>query len=169
MFKQVRLAPFTSEVIPAIARWAEKKENAEFFRRTPPPQDWLSSLGIQNLWQNVRIIYEDEMPVGMLTVTMHDQYSRAVEYGLLIDKEESSHKSFTALEVMRAACVYAFDYMNVHKIYVKLLDTRTGLKSRLEGLGFTTEALLRDSVFFQGEYRNEYLLSCLKLEYKPKD
>lgn len=167
--KTIRLCPFRVEHAEHIARWAEKDANAEFFRRMPPIQDWLTPDLIKQVYGTAWVIYEDDMPVGLLTAFWHDQASRSVEYGILVDKEESNHKSSTATEIMHQALEYAFHYRNMHKVYVRLLEGREGLKAKLESLGFTTEATLRDSVYFKGEYRNEYYLSCLKLEYKGRN
>jgi len=164
--KLIRLAPYTPEIAPFIVKWAEKPDNAEFFRRVPPLSDWLSTAAITQLWQAAWVIYEDETPVGLLNLHSLDPYSRSCEIGILVDNEASSHRRQTVDAVTDQMADYLFNYKNLHKVYLKVLEGREKLVKILESKGFVSEALLRDSVFFKGEYRNEYLLSCLKLEYK---
>lgn len=159
------MVPYTPELNLAIAAWAQKPENAEFFRRYPPQCDWLEPMRMTQTFAGSWAIFEEDTPVGLVTVHSADPYARSCEFGVLIDAASSSHPHQTAHEITNQFCSYAFDYKNLHKIYMKILDSREGLKTRLEAIGFTCESILRDSIYFQGEYRNEFLLSCLKLEF----
>jgi len=160
--------PYTPDIAEHIALWATKPSNAEYFRRSPPVQDWLRKDFIDQLFAGSWIIYEDDAPVGLLSMHSLDPYARSCEWAILIDKDSSAHSHNTAMEMIHQACEYSFNYKNLHKIYVKLLDHRDNLKLALESVGATLEVTLRDSVYFNGEYRNEYLLSMLKLEYKGR-
>ena len=164
--KAVRLAPYTPEIAAQIANWAQKPANAEFFRRIPPLCDWLSPEGIRQLWEGSWVVYEDDRAVGLLTMQGLDVYARSCEIGILVDNDSSAHRRVTVDQVTDFMADYLFNYRNLHKVYLKVLEGREKLVKILESKGFSQEALLRDSCFFKGEYRNEYLLSCLKLEYK---
>ena len=168
VLKTVRLSAFRAENSQDIIRWAQKLQNAEFFRRCPPHMDWLDPERVMQLWGNSWIIYEEDTPVGIVILHSIDSYGRACEFGMLVDKESSHHYHKTAHQATNQLADYLFDYRNFHKIYVKILDSRDKLKDRLQRIGFTCEATLRDSIFFNGEYRNEYLMSCLKLEFIRK-
>lgn len=164
--KAVRLAPYMPEIACVIARWASAPENAEFFRRVPPLCDWLAPAAIGTLWGTSWVVYEDDTPVGLLTLHSIDRYARSCEVGILVDSKDSSHRRQTVDAVTDQMADYLFNYLNLHKVYLKVLEGREKLVKLLESKGFQQEAVLRDSIFYSGEYRNEYLLSCLKLEYK---
>lgn len=163
--KTVRLVPYTPDINTFIMGWAEKLENTEFFRRFPPKCDWLEASRMAQVFGNTWVLYEEEKPVGLVLLHSFDQFGRSCEFGLLVDFASSEHPHQTAHEATNQVCDYVFNYRNLHKIYMKILDNRDLLKTRLESVGFTHEATLRDSIFFNGEYRNEYLLGCLKLEF----
>ena len=162
------MAPVTAGVVPSIVQWAENTSNAEFFRRCPPLMNWLTPEAALSLWSTSWVILEDDTPVGLVTMCNLEQSSRSCEYGIMVDKEASSHPRLTIDTVYAEALEHAFDYCNLHKVYVKILDHRQGLQKIAEALGFSQEAVLRDSIFFNGEYRNEVLLSCLKLEFRRR-
>jgi RimJ/RimL family protein N-acetyltransferase len=161
-----RLTPYTPGVEAHIVSWYDKPENAEFFRRCPPICDWLSSASIQTVFSSMWIVYEGERPIGLAGLFSKDVYSRSCEFGLLIDAESCSSRGQAARAVFNQACDYVFNYLNFHKISIKLMPWRDKLAKRIEEHGFTKECDLRDSCYFRGEYHSEMLYSCLKLEFR---
>lgn len=164
--KRIRLVPFTEDYVPSIVKWAENPSNSEFFRRCAPLRNWLDPNYALAMWRGTWVIVEDSEAVGILHMSLIDQFARSAEGSILVDKASSAHPHVTAQQAYREFLDYAFDYCNLHKVYVKILDSREQLKAIAEEFGFVCEAILRDSIFYKGEYRNEYLLSCLKLEYR---
>lgn len=166
--RKIQYSPVTSYTLPHIVEWAEKPANAEFFRRMPPLNTWLEPERALKLWQAAaaHIIFEDNTPVGMIVSGFTDQASRACEIGMLVDKEASTHRHLTFLHIMHDFIKNAFDYYNLHKVFVRVLTHRTEMRKTLESFGSVCEATLRDSVFFNGEYHDEWYISLLKLEYR---
>lgn len=164
--KSVILQPFSTEHASLLMQWASRSSNSEFFRRIPPLMNWATPEATLALWKGSWTILEDGRPVGIGIASFGTQADRSCEVGLMIDADASSQRSLTSALAMRQAFEYCFDYCNVHKITMRVLTTREGLKQNLLKLGCSVEATLRDSIFFQGEYHDEWLLSCLKLEYK---
>lgn len=161
-----RLAPYVTGLEATIVAWYEKKENAEFFRRCPPICDWLTPQGVLTVLGTLWLVYENERPIGLAGLFSKDPYSRSCEFGLLIDNEATQSRSEAARSAFNQVCSYVFNYLNFHKISIKLMPWRTKLAKRIEEHGFTKECDLRDSCFFRGEYHSEMLYSCLKLEFK---
>lgn len=164
--KVYRMAPFERSVAPTILQWYGKPENSEFFRRCPPACDWMTLDGMEKLFQTLWVVYEDGAAVGLAGLFNRDPYSRSVEVGLLIDKETVTDRDQAVRAIFHELCTYCFEYLNCHKVYIKIMPWRDKLAKRAETQGFTKECDLRDSCFFRGEYHSEMLYSCLKLEYK---
>lgn len=161
-----RLCPFTPGLEALILSWYERKENAEFFRRCPPACDWATLGGIQSLFGSLWVIYEEDLAIGLAGLFNVDRFARSAEFGLLIDKATSKDSRAANIAVCRQISDYVFNYLNFHKIILKLMPWREKLAKHAELQGFTKEVDLRDSIFFNGEYHSEMLYSCLKLEYK---
>lgn len=161
---KIRLSPFCKGVEVSIVKWYEDPKNAEFFRRCPPICDWMSLGGIEAIFGTLWVAYEEDRPVGLVGLFNKDVYSRTCELGMLIDG--ATDQKDAAKQLMDAFADYAFNYLNLHKIYIKIMPWRDKLAKRMEGQGFSKECDLRDSCYFKGEYHSEMLYSCLKLEYK---
>ncbi len=162
----IRLSPYCKGMESTIVRWYEKKENAEFFRRCPPLCDWMSVEGLQTLFGSLWVVYENDVAIGLAGLFGKDPFSRSAEFGLLIDSEASTDRGYAARTCFNQVCDYVFNYLNMHKLSIKLMPWRTKLAQRIEEHGFTKECDLRDSCYFRGEYHSEMLYSCLKLEFK---
>lgn len=161
-----RLTPYVSGMETTIVSWYDKKENAEFFRRCPPICDWLSTQGIQATFGALWVIFEEATPIGLAGIFNKDPFSRSCEIGLLVDKDSTTNKTAAVAAVTNLLGDYIFNYLNYHKVYIKLMPWREKLGKKIEAFGFSKECDLRDSCFFRGEYHSEMLYSCLKLEFK---
>lgn len=162
----IRMMPFTDQIAPYILSWASNKENVEFFRRCPPMCNWGTVELIRQLFGNMWVVYEEDQPIGLAGIFALDQYSRSCEFGLLIDKEHCTDRPRACNEICNQVGQYCFNYMNLHKVNVRVLPWRQTLAKYLEAHGFAKECDLRDSCFMNGEYHSEGLYSCLKLEFK---
>ncbi len=80
--------------------------------------------------------------------------------------------SFTLLDSMRgrgfmgealgAILSYGFNSMNLNRIQATVLPENTGAVKLLKGLGFSTEGLTRQSVFFRGAFHDQLILALLE-------
>jgi RimJ/RimL family protein N-acetyltransferase len=164
--KTVRLSPMISGALPLVISWAEKAENAEFFRRFPPLCAWLDpAIGFQ-LFKDLWLIYEDTTCVGITGLYAFDHAGNSAEVCLLVDNETSSQRALTARLAGQEACEYGFEYLRLNKILTRVLEHRRGLAARLEDNGFKLEGTLRENVQFKGQYVTELLYGCLKKEYR---
>lgn len=162
----VRMLPYTDNIAPLILAWYEKKSNAEFFRRCPPAQNWGTPDLIRQIFGGMWIVYEDERPIGLTGLFNIDNYSRSCEFGMMVDKDSTEDRPRVCHAVCNQVGSYCFNYMNMHKVLVKIMPWRAGLEKYLQAHGFTKECDLRDSCYMNGEYHSEALYSCLKLEFK---
>lgn len=103
-------------------------------------------------------------PIGMISLTDIDWINRSAEAGI---KFVNSKNRCT--ENTRDACQcilnYAFDELNLHCVYAKVLDDNLLSRKLLTGYGFTQEGILRERVYKRGAYRDLIVFSLLKSEY----
>ena len=62
------------------------------------------------------------------------------------------------------AIIYAFDILNMHKIYL-YVDADNKSIHIYESQGFKTEGLLKEQFYTKGKYKDVYFMSLLKSEY----
>ena len=162
---KVRLSPMISEALPLIISWAEKAENAEFFRRFPPMCDWVSweraMLAFGQMW----LVNEGDKIVGVAGLFSHDIFSHHADFGILVDNETSKQRSETCRQASFQVWEYGFNYLRLNKINIKILTNRSKLAKRMESCGFKLDGILRSNSYFQEQYVDEMFYSCLKSDY----
>lgn len=154
----VRLAPVTSEVIPQVILWAEDPAYVEFFRRFPPLQDWTSWDRAAQVLQGFYQVTLDGCLVGLAQVTKHDQENAELALLLVESARSSSEK------VRDQMIDYAFNYLKVNRIFVRILTARTGIVKKHIDIGFKYEGTSRQSCLVNGKYYDEAIYGLLKGE-----
>jgi RimJ/RimL family protein N-acetyltransferase len=68
-------------------------------------------------------------------------------------------------EALSLLCEYAFNYLNLHKVYCK---TNAPAAARMyQRLGFMNEGVLREQNFHRGEYIDKWQYGLLAHEFRP--
>lgn len=68
-------------------------------------------------------------------------------------------------KVSAAVVNYGFEYLKLHKIYLRVLKYNTRAIKAYEKVGFIIEGEERDSAFIKGEYYNDIHMGILKSEF----
>jgi ribosomal-protein-alanine N-acetyltransferase len=61
---------------------------------------------------------------------------------------------------------YAFDELRMERVKGEVLEVHDGAMRMMAKVGFHTEGLMRSSVFKNGKYHNQYLLSMIRADYE---
>ena len=156
----VRLSPVEPESLAAAIAWAETPNFAEFFRRFPPLQDWMSWDRAAQVLASCYQVSVDGRLVGLATIHKHD--SENVELGLLLEGDARVYSE----QVRDQMISYAFNYLKVNRVFVRILPSRTGMISKHIGIGFKEEGRTRQSCQVNGKYSDELVFGLLKGERK---
>lgn len=63
---------------------------------------------------------------------------------------------------------YAFDNLNLHKVWTELYSFDTRKVELFSRLGFARDAVLRDNAFEDGRYHDSYIYSLIRTDEKVK-
>jgi len=161
-------------------------KNSEFVRHgvcgnLPPMnlnqfRDWYKSLKYDT--KDIRFIIENKenqtslyvKPIrmaGLLGLYNIDYHNKNCEFGIYMD-ERISGKGIgsTATDLVLN---YAFNQLNMHKVYLYVLERNNGARRCYLKVGFGEDAVIREHVYKDGMYQNVVLMSILKQEYKAYD
>lgn len=106
---------------------------------------------------------DGDHPVGMTGLWDVDMRNRRALAGIKILPEYQ--RQGIGVEVMRLVESFAFDEVNLRRLYTSILASNNGSLALFERtLGWKREGLLRSSVFRQGRYHDEVLLGLLRME-----
>lgn len=108
---------------------------------------------------------EEQRIVGWVSLSQIDnKNSSACHHGIVIG--DSNYKDGTALfESMLFSMEYAFDVLNIHRLYGSCLAEHKISPHLLNALGFTLEGKERESVFRFNRYLDVLNYSILRDEY----
>lgn len=114
-----------------------------------------------------RFIVENENDlVGIVDLDFIDLKHRNCEIMIII-KPEFSGNGFAKF-AFKEATKYAFEVLNMHKVYL-YVDTENEKAVKIyEKQGFKTEGVLREHFYAKGKYRDAAFMSILKSEWIEK-
>lgn len=162
----IRLIPVSERHAQYLWGWSADPDMEEFFRRFPPTFTWGSAEMIPRVFQGSYMICDDETPVGLVNLFNADAQHKKIEFGVMVDKKRFAKRSIAAVEALKQALDYVFEYSGFEKAYCLILDHRKDLIALLGKWGFKCDGRLRSNVLWRGKFHDELCFSLLKDEYR---
>ncbi len=104
-----------------------------------------------------------EKSVGMVRCDKIDYLNRSIRVGADITPDERGKGIGT--QTYRLLLDYCFNFLNMHRVWLQVLDlNEVGLKL-YKSVGFKEEGRLRQAIYRDGKYRDYIIMSVLKEEY----
>ena len=101
-----------------------------------------------------------DRPVGSVYVRDVDRTHHKAEYGIFIGEADARGKGY-GTAAAKLMIRYCFEEMNLHRLFLRVYaENQQAIKS-YEKAGFEREALLRDDVCINGNYRDIVLMGIL--------
>lgn len=101
--------------------------------------------------------------VGNVSLDQIDRRHRHARLAIFIAEPEHRGKGIGA-RAMRLLIAYAFDFMNLHRLYCKTTAGNPAVIRFYEALGFVIEGCLRQHEFVAGQYVDKIVLGLLRGE-----
>jgi RimJ/RimL family protein N-acetyltransferase len=106
-----------------------------------------------------------DQPLGNSGLHRISMIHRNAEWGIFIGRPEHWGKGF-GREVAGAMLRYAFDTLNLHRVYLRVnADHEPGIRS-YRAAGFKDEGVLRQAIFVDGKYVDLLLMGVLRDEWR---
>lgn len=107
---------------------------------------------------------ENDRHIGNVYMTDIDMARRSCSSGILIGERDCWGKGY-GREALTLALRYMFYERNIHRVQALILEGNEQSLKMHRKCGYQVEGLMRESVFKNGRYRNQYLLSILKKDF----
>jgi len=103
----------------------------------------------------------DDTHIGNISLSEIDYINRNGRYAIFIEEKQYRDKGYGrfATEIILD---YAFNYLNLHKIYLKTSATNESAIKMYEKMGFIEEGVLREHEYIAGEYVDKIFFSYFK-------
>lgn len=150
-----------------IVKWRNKKEVIDnFFSHKgitlEEHKNWYQSyLKNDSRIEFIIIKKDDDKKIGTIGLSNIDYRNQKCEYGILIGEEEEQRKGY-GKEASIAIIDYAFQELNLHKIYLKVFSDNEFALKVYDSLGFKKEGLLKKDIFKNGEFKDVVIMGILR-------
>jgi RimJ/RimL family protein N-acetyltransferase len=170
----MRLRELERSDIPVINRW---RQNRSLTAAIGAPhrhigieidERWFESY-LQRRGTDVRCaILTDDVPelIGLTSLTGIDPVHKHAEYHMFLgDRAEHGHGigTWATREMVR----HGFLDLNLHRVYVSILQSNPAARRMCEKAGFRHEGTMREAAFKDGRFHDVDLLGALQSEFAP--
>lgn len=173
--ERIMLREYRSEDLSAIRAWVNDTETTKYlsgaYRR---PQTWEQT----EEWLQRRLngdaggeafVIADKSTlnyIGQCDLMMIDNVARKAELAILLIKD--ARGKGCAGEALRLLCAYAFNQLNLNRVWLRVAKQNTSAVRAYERAGFTREGVLRQDIFIDGQYEDALIMGLLAREYDAK-
>lgn len=167
------LREITRKDIPVINQWRNDKEVIEFlaspFRYINYETDekWFNNY-LENRQTQVRCaicLNDNTEVVGVIYLTNIDSISRSAEYSIMIGEKRYQGMGIGTLAT-NLIINYAFDHLNLNRIYLTVLEQHKNAIKLYEKVGFKIEGLMRESVYKNGCFNNQVIMALIRSDVR---
>ena len=168
--KQIRLRAIEADDIKMLTDWRNNpKIYRNFFEYEPLSQvmerKWFERFlerRDEKFW--IAETVKGSKPVGSIALVDIHWRSREVEMGRVLVCPEYQGQGY-GREICLLALGYAFNHMNLNRVYLQLFADNSRAVTLYRSLGFRDEGCLREHVFSDGRYCDVLIMGILREEY----
>jgi len=164
----ILLRAFTPNDIPQVAILCNNKRLWDNLRDLMPHPYYVKDAEVfinqtcarENPQQTFAIEYKGILVGCIGLIKQTDVYRLNAEIGYWIG--EPYWNKGIATEAIKLACYYAFEYLDLIRVYAAVFDFNIASKKALEKAGFTLEAVFEKAVIKNGQIFDEHRYALLK-------
>lgn len=169
---RVLLKELSASDMPAVNRWRNDPELVSHlaspyrFVNAETDRDWFESYQRSRSTQVRCCIWTLRRPhrrVGLVSLTGIDPVHRSAEFHVMIG-EDRDRGAGLGTEATRLMLDHAFFNLNLHRVYLTVLEENRRAVAVYRKLGFKREGVLRQAAFKQGAYKDLVLFSVLRFD-----
>lgn len=108
---------------------------------------------------------ENDRYIGNVYMTNIDQLRQSCHSHILIGERDCWGQGY-AREALMMAIDYMFKERNMHRIQAIVLESNKQSLRMHEKCGYKIDGLLRESVFKDGKWQNQYVMSLLSTDFE---
>lgn len=176
--KSVNLRALSESDLPRLQHWRNNEEFRKFFREFKEltlqhQKNWFERF-VVNDDRTLMFGIEDSTTgelLGVCGLCYINYIHRYADLSLYIGKDNiyiDPEEGGFAWDTMQLLCEYAFDRLNLHKIWCEIYEFDEKKHKLFENFGLHRDGVLRDNYFYDGKYQNSHIFSILDHEWRDK-
>jgi UDP-4-amino-4,6-dideoxy-N-acetyl-beta-L-altrosamine N-acetyltransferase len=126
--------------------------------------DWIEAVLKDQSRTRIVLAIEDKTDsacVGFVYLNNIDWFARNAEFGILIG-ERNRHGKGLAKEALCLVAGYAFETLNLHKLYLRVVAFNKRALALYRAFGFVEEGIQRQQAFLRGRYYDVVLMGLIR-------
>ncbi len=168
--KLVVLRSVEERDLPLLAKWRNAPENRRFFFSPYPvnpggQKKWYEGLLADRSRLMLMVDNRAGEPVGVIGLDHIDWRNQEAEFGQIM-LDPAQRGSGCAEEAALLLIAFAFDELNLHRLFAVVYDYNRGVVAGLKAAGFQVEGVLRQAAFSQGKFHDKVVLGLLREEWE---
>ncbi len=173
--EKVRLRPIERDDLPRFVEWFGDPEVRRHLALYLPfslaqEERWFENLqGQLERQESIVLAIETAEGVHIGNIGLHaiNWKDRNAELGIAIGEKAYWDQGYGS-DAIRTMLNLAFREMNLHRVYLRVdADNDRGIRC-YEKTGFRREGAFRDTVFKDGKYYDQYMMSILQSEFETE-
>ena len=166
-----RLRELERKDLVEINRWRNDPELIEslgapfrYINLTVDEKWFESYMNSRNSSVRCAIVSEEDIILGLVSLVLIDNINRSAELHIMIGLKENQGKGLGSFAV-NEMLAHAFYNLNLHRVYLSVLETNLRAQHLYEKTGFVREGIKRASNYKNGKYLDMITYSILDSEF----
>ena len=168
---KISLKSFDRKHLAKTRKWVNDPETALSLGRILPVSDMQHGKWFTNLKKAKEVVIfaietnRNQKHVGNIWLWNIDWRHRKAEIRVVIGEKNYTGKGYGS-EAISLITQFAFERLNLHKVYAYVIGFNKRAKMAFEKTGFIVEGVLKRDRFIKGKYEDVFLLAKLMEEGK---
>ncbi|MBD3184289.1 GNAT family N-acetyltransferase [Candidatus Poribacteria bacterium] len=169
--EKIYLRPVDMEDIDNFVEWLNDPEVRQYLSLVSPFNKTREKDFIDDLYKDERktvlgiVMKEDDRLIGNIGLSKVSLSNRNCCLGIVIG-DKSCWSQGCGTEALKLMLGYAFDQLNLHRVYLTVLDFNSRAIRAYEKAGFKKEGTYRKHMYKNGKYCDLYYMGILKDEWR---
>ena len=171
---KVILRPLKIEDLPKVNQWRNDLElikltqGIRFPKTKEMDEEWFNDVLRDKSNKNIYFGIDDkesEEFIGIISLNNIDYISGIASWGLIIGDINYRCKGYSK-EITNLFFDYAFNMLNLRKLWGYMIEGNEGAKKMHERLGSIYEGVLKKHIFYDGKFNDVYIVSIFHDSFK---
>jgi len=168
---RVYLRAFEPDDYKTTIKWHNDNEiwkmvgSPKYYVSTEYEKKWIEDA----IWNKDQIklgicLKENDALIGFCSLSKIDMLNRSAEISIMIGNNNYWGKGLGS-EAILLLSDFAFNERGYNRIWARILESNIASKKMFEKCGYITEGLLRQSIYKNGKFQNQVIMSNLQEEF----
>lgn len=164
---EISLRRFTASDVPMKVRWINDPRNNEFLHYNIPLEEKKTTLWFESVKDRAdrydAVIEADGVPVGLIGLLQIDDKNKKAEYYISMGEDSYKRKGI-ASKASALIIEYAFEKLELSKIYLNVDSENIAACALYEKLGFVCEGEFKKDIWHRGRFVDRKRYALIKSE-----